>query len=230
VHLIDPRTCRTLSIDASMYWKERHPFLPICNRRHLTQYVVLDVEPVVDGARRKVRPAAHVKRAGSKKWLLCEVEIAREADLGKPDASMKVFCHLGNLLKPGDLCMGYDLRKVNVNGVDDELFDDAQNDVLIVKKAWRRKEEFRNRQWKLKRLDAEEEENVDMEKAAREEEEYKRDLEEDEEMQKDVQFWKDSEYVPRERDEGEEDEEEDDDVPEVALAQLLEDLTMEDRD
>merc|ERR1712159_643364 len=118
------------------------------------------------------------------------------------------------------------MGKVNVNGIDDENFDGVQNDVLIVKKAWRRKEEFRNRAWKLKRLDAEEEENVDMEKAAREEEEYKRDLEEDEEMQKDVQFWKDSEYVPREREEG--DEEEDDDVPEVALAQLLEDLTMED--
>merc|ERR1719321_1411089 len=95
--------------------------------------------------------------------------------------------------------MGYDLRKVNVNGEDDELFDDVQNDVLIVKKAWRRKEEFRNRAWKLKRLDAEEEENVDMEKAAREEEEYKRDLEEDEEMQKDVQFWKDADYVPKEK-------------------------------
>merc|ERR1719181_2000725 len=117
--------------------------------------------------------------------------------------------------------MGYDLRKVQVNGEDQDLLDDVQNDVLIVKKAWRRKQEFRNRAWKLKRLDAGEEENVDMEKAAREEEEYKRDLEEDEEMQKDVQFWKDSEYVPRERDEGEEDEEEDDDVPEVALAQLL---------
>merc|ERR1711977_587594 len=156
-------------------------------------------------------------------------EIAREADLGQPDASVKVFCHLGNLLKPGDLCMGYDLRKVNVNGIDDENFDGVQNDVLIVKKAWRRKEEFRNRAWKLKRLDAEEEEHVDVDKAAREEEEYKRDLEEDEELQKDVQFWKDSEYVPRVRDEGEE-EEEDDDVPEVALAQLLEDLTMDDNE
>jgi nonsense-mediated mRNA decay protein 3 len=229
VHLIDPRSCRTLSIDASMYWKEKKPFLPICSRKHLTQYVVLDCEPVVDGARRKVRLPAHVKRSGSKKWQLCEVEIAREADLGQPDASVKVFCHLGNLLKPGDLCLGYDLRKVNVNGEDSELFDEVQNDVLIVKKAWRRKEEFRNRAWKLKRLDAEEDENVDEEKAAREEEEYKRDLEEDEEMQKDVQFWKDADYVPKEKAAGaEEDEEEDDDVPEIALAQLLEDLKVSD--
>merc|ERR1711990_1220409 len=151
----------------------------------------------------------HVKRAGSKKWQLCEVEIAREADLGKPDASVKVFCHLGNLLKPGDLCMGYDMRKVIVNGEDGEEIENVQNDVLIVKKAWRRKEEFRNRAWKLKRLDAEEEENVDVEKAAREEEEYKRDLEEDEEMQKDVQFWKDKEYAPRESAEGEEEEDDD---------------------
>jgi nonsense-mediated mRNA decay protein 3 len=140
---------------------------------------------------------------------------------------VKVFCHLGNLLKPGDLCLGYDLRNVIVNEEDAEVFDEVQNEVLIVKKAWRRKEEFRNRAWKLKRLDAEEEEHVDKEKAEREEEEYKRDLEEDEEMQKDVQFWKDSEYKPREPQEGED--EEDDDVPEVALAQLLEDLTMEDK-
>ena len=36
----------------------------------------------------------------------------------------------------------------------------VQNEVLIVKKAWRRKEEFRNRAWKLERLDAEVEEKV----------------------------------------------------------------------
>jgi nonsense-mediated mRNA decay protein 3 len=219
VHLIDPRNCRTVTIDASMYWK--NPFQPVCNRRHLTTYVVLECEPVVDAARRKVRPAAHVKKAGSKKNQLCEVELCKEADMGKTDASVRTRCHLGNLLQAGDLCVGYDLRFVVLSGSDDVDLSKVQDEVLVVKKAWRRKEEFKRRAWTLKTLDKEEDAEEDLTKAERDKEEYKRDLEEDEEMQKDVNLWKDPTYVPKP---SEEEEEDDEDVPEIALAALLEDL------
>jgi nonsense-mediated mRNA decay protein 3 len=226
VHLIDPRTCRTVHVDGDEYWKQG--FKSVCARKHLQQYVVLDIEPVVDAARRKVKPVAS-KRADKKKWQLCEVEIAREEDLGKEEnPSVKVYCHLGNVLKAGDLCLGYDLRQVVVDGESSEALDTVQNDIMIVKKTWRRKEEFRNRAWKLKHLakEVEEEEaGVDEEKLAREEEEYKRDIEEDEDLQKEVQLWKDPEYKPRAP--AEDDDEEDEDLPEVALAQLLEDLTID---
>jgi nonsense-mediated mRNA decay protein 3 len=224
VHLIDARTARTVHINGTEYWKQG--FKSVCTRRHLQEYVVLDVEIAVDGARRKVKPLSS-KRAGHRRWQLCEVEIVRESDMGTPDASVKVFCHLGNLLQPGDLCLGYDLRQVNVDGISSEELDKQQNDIIIVKKAWRRKEEFRNRAWKLKHLDkqVEEGEEEDSERLAREEEEYKRDIEEDEDLQKEVQLWKDPAYVPRAPVEGEEEEE---DIPEVALAQLLEDLSIND--
>jgi len=225
VHLIDPRTCRTVHVDGDEYWKQG--FKAVCARKHLQQYVVLDIEPVVDAARRKVKPIAS-KRSEKKKWQLCEVEIAREEDLGKEEnPSVKVYCHLGNVLKAGDLCLGYDLRQVVVNGESSEALDTVQNDVMLVKKTWRRKEEFRNRAWKLKHLAKEveeEEEGVDEERLARDEEEYKRDIEEDEDLQKEVQLWEDREYKPCAP--AEEDEEEDD-LPEVALAQLLEDLTID---
>ena len=39
-----------------------------------------------------------------------------------------------------------------MDGESSEALDTVQNDIMIVKKTWRRKEEFRNRAWKLKHL------------------------------------------------------------------------------
>jgi nonsense-mediated mRNA decay protein 3 len=54
-----------------------------------------------------------------------------------------VRTHLGHLLNPGDLALGYDLYGANLN-----------DEVILVKKSYEKKP--RTRRWKLKRLPVEE--------------------------------------------------------------------------
>lgn len=225
VHLIDPSTCRTWSLCGNEYWK--HGFQPVCQRDRLQKFYVLDVEPVRDETRRKVKPRA-TKRTALKRWQLCEAEVCREADIGQPEKTVRVRCHLGNLLKVGDMAYGYDLRAINVSG--DEFADecaDVQNDVILVKKCWTNRDSVMSRPWKLKRLDMDVDEGmrVDEEKDARDEEAFKRDIEEDESLQKEMNLYRDPSYVAPIKEE-KDDDESDDGLPEVALANLIDDLSV----
>merc|ERR1712098_422872 len=104
----------------------------------------------------------------------------------------------------------------------DEL-GDVQNDVILVKKCWAQRDTVKSRAWKLKRMDMDVDEGlrIDEEKDARDEEEFKRDIEEDESLQKEMNLYRNPTYVvPEEKDT----EEDDDDLPEVALADLINDL------
>merc|ERR1712098_555358 len=104
----------------------------------------------------------------------------------------------------------------------DEL-GDVQNDVILVKKCWAQRDAVKSRAWKLKRMEMDVDEGlrVDEEKDARDEEEFKRDIEEDENLQKEMNLYRDPMYVIPEKDVAEDSE---DDLPEVALANLINDL------
>lgn len=220
IDLIDPATLRTCSIHGQEFWKR--PFESLSHRKELLTFVVMQAELVVDETRRKVKLATTKKRT-TKRYALADVQIVRQELLGRDDAEyITVRTHLGNLLKEGDLCQGYDLRTLNMSGGAEEDLNKGPNDVIIVKKTWER-EPFKKRAWKLRRLDVAEDEEVakDEEQDERDEEEFKRDLEEDEDMRKEVNLYRDPSYVKKAK---AEEVDSDDDVPEVALAELLDDL------
>ncbi|GBG33802.1 60S ribosomal export protein NMD3 [Hondaea fermentalgiana] len=84
------------------------------------------------------------------------VEVAREDDFGVNDNRFFVYTHLGYLLKPGDMALGYDMRTVNLNDeITDELADkDGIPDIVLVRKhypKWR-KNAAKRRKWKLKSM------------------------------------------------------------------------------
>jgi len=54
------------------------------------------------------------------KMLLADVEVVRTRDLGVSDTRFSVRTHLGNILRPGDACMGYDLSNAVFNDADAE--------------------------------------------------------------------------------------------------------------
>lgn len=119
------------------YWQT--PFRPIGTRVHLTEFVVLDVEPT---------------RTQNGKYLLCELTVARNCDLGKNDRQFYINSHLGHILNPGDYVLGYDLSTLNMN--DSDLNGVNANDlpeVVIVKKIYHRT----GRRFKLKALTKEHE-------------------------------------------------------------------------
>jgi len=232
LHLMDPQTCRSWTIHGSEFWK--HNITPIAQKKQLTTYCVLDLELVVDAARRKVKNSA---TRPTQKWQLCEIEICKEEEMGMTDASIRVKCHLANKIKVGDLVVGYDMRSLNVAGWADDgaggqgdarggQLQEQANEVLILKKGFRRKTQFADRPWMLKTIEKEVDpmDRINEDQEAIDQEEFKREIEEDEELQKDLLIYKDPHYVAKPKAEAEEDSDSEDDIPEVALAQLLDDL------
>jgi hypothetical protein len=60
------------------------------------------------------------------------VQVAKESDMGVNDTTYQVLTHLGHILKPGDLALGYDLKHTVINGPEFE----SVADVFLVKKAY----------------------------------------------------------------------------------------------
>lgn len=73
---------------------------PMMHQKSLSEFIILDVEP---------------SNVSNGKFQLAEVELARAADFGKNDQTFFVKTHLGNVLRPGDTVLGYDLTTANVS-------------------------------------------------------------------------------------------------------------------
>ncbi|KAJ3372727.1 hypothetical protein GGF31_001752 [Allomyces arbusculus] len=223
--LTDPNTLQAADIASATFW--RAPFTTLRTSRELTEYYVIDVEP--SGTARD-------------KYLLADIQVGRAAD----DAVFWARSHLGNILHVGDLVMGYDLTAVNFNSDDWDALEAAGNvpDVVLVKKSYpprKRNRAGRMRPWKLKQLakvaasDLEPKKNQ-LEKTEADYEAFLRDIEEDPELRAAINLYKDPKWESKAAaggadgdgdvvEEGDEDED-DDDVPEVALDELLDDMSI----
>ena len=221
LRFVDPCTLRMCELNAVHYWNK--PFKSLISAKKMIEFTVLDVQdgpevPQSTGVlatqlnsssspprkRRKGRkrrggggnPAGAVY---SKKHRLVWVEVARVSDLGVNDTRYSILSHLGNVLKPGDSVLGYDLTCSNFN--DDNVEDMERNgrvslpDIVLVRKhypRWRAKQ--KNRAWKLRSLAAEAPNKPGAisgaNAAEKDYEMFLRDLEEDEEMRSKVQLYR----------------------------------------
>lgn len=239
--LTDPLTLRSAAMEANGYW--RSPFRPLMSSRQLVEYVVLDAEVVESGG-----PASYNHDG---KFCLAECQLARSSDFGSNDTTFFARTHLGHLLHPGDLAVGYDVANANLTDLElDKLVargkDGHLPDVVLVRKSYedkrrRRRARGQQRPWKLKRMavDAGEEEVVtrggkggQADQEQRDLERFMEELEEDSEMRSRVALYKDPAYNAAgaaARASGTAgshmgDTEDEDDVPEVPLEELLDDL------
>jgi nonsense-mediated mRNA decay protein 3 len=221
----------------------------------LVEFTVLNVDLISENRTKKSKLSA-----APSKFVLCELELIRTCDLENGDDSGKitVLSHLGNILHSGDLCLGYDLRTVNISGFDESAMDfqKVMLEVVVVKKHFRRSTNPEaKRAWELRRL-ADETQMVD-EKAHtvaqtskkgigklfnddsedHDLEQFKRELEEDRELRQNVLLYKkknlDASAIQPQKmcdiPEGEDEDYYDSDEPCVELAELLEGLTLNDR-
>merc|ERR1711937_242384 len=78
----------------------------------LVPFVVLDVElcgESENNAYGEPNPLYEGPSSGVEKYALADVQLARESDLGANDEVLSCVTHLGHLIQPGDVVLGYDL-------------------------------------------------------------------------------------------------------------------------
>ena len=221
VQLLDPATLQTADIATDLYW--RTPFRPLADVQELTEFVVLDLEPLG-------------KQQGRN--FLAEATVARASDMGANDTTYYCRTHLGGILHVGDSVMGYLLSNTNFNS---ELFDELESsnkygstipDVVLVKKFYQRSKKSKNkRNWRVKRMAREENEMLprkqDQEKMERDFELFLRDVEEDQDLRQSMALYK--AQLEKSKKEGdamdtESNVDEEDEGLEIPMEQLLDDF------
>lgn len=183
VNVLDPATLQTSDISTAIYW--RAPFTPLADVRELTEFIVMDIEPVGPQKGR---------------FLLADATVRRAADLGSNDTEYTCRTHLGAVLHPGDSVMGYHLTGTNFNSPEFAAIEASRNygstipDVMLVKKVYPRRKKTKSRNWRLRRMAREEGEMLptkrDQDREEMEYEMFLRDVEEDPELRGTVNLYK----------------------------------------
>jgi len=123
VRLITTSPSRELDVAAQCtdlysdtYWRGgESSFRLFLSSRRMVRFVVLDVELCDDERDRRKNSgddSEHLyqgAQSGLSKYALADVEVARESDFGVNDETFMCVTHLGHLLSPGDVVLGYDL-------------------------------------------------------------------------------------------------------------------------
>ncbi|CAH2247429.1 60S ribosomal export NMD3 [Pelobates cultripes] len=207
IHLIDPSTLQIAEVDGNTYW--RHPFNSLFHPKQLEEFIVMEIDLIRD---RKLGAGAGIR---SNKHTLAEVWVQKTSEMNT-NQQYHTRTHLGHLLNPGDLVLGFDLANCNVN---DEFVNKMNPhqvpDVILIKKSYDRSKRQRRRNWKLKELERDRE-GMDTDDE-RQYQDFLEDLEEDELIRKNVNIYK-NENIAVESDTDEEG------APRISLAEMLEDL------
>ena len=208
LHLLDPNTLQSAELATALYWRE--PFGSLATSRHLVAFFVLDVEPGRQDGR----------------LCLADVQVAKAADFGRTSQTFFARTHLGHVLRPGDMVLGYDLATSNFNNTDLDQYRGRTSlpDVVLVRKTYAHLSTGRRRNWTLRELDKAEDENMtkaDRERLEQDHERFMQDLEEEPELRAGINLFRDPHAVaPLHTDD-------DDQVPRVPLEELLDGLTLD---
>ena len=83
-----------MDISSSVFW--RTPFSSLCSPRQLTEFFVLQIEPLF------------AKYGGStkEKFQLADVWVVKSNEVGVSNTQIHTRTHLGHLLNPGDTALG----------------------------------------------------------------------------------------------------------------------------
>lgn len=217
LHLIDPSTAQIAEINSTVYW--RYPFHGVCNPKQLVEYIVMDIEPVMDKDRRTFPGQGAV----SHKHVLADIWVVKASDLGINENTIHTKTHLGHVLKCGDSVLGYNIEDSNINDANFEKLETSKvPDVILVKKYYGDKNSRRKQRiWKLKHLT---DENNAFHIDERDYVEFLDDLEEDPNLRQHVNIFKDKQKViPVDANDIF-----DPNVPHVTLEEMLDDLQIDD--
>lgn len=136
LHLLDPRTGQRAELAGEKYWKV--PFLALETSPALSEFVVLDVEPVESTANVRSMPTitASGRRKRKNRFVVADVEVARAADFGVNDTTYIIRTHLGAVLHAGDTVKGYDLTTSNFGSQQTIALKTELPDIVLVRKVF----------------------------------------------------------------------------------------------
>lgn len=220
VNLIDPNTLQTADVPSAVYW--RSPFKNLADVTHLTEFIVMDIEPV---------------GRSNGRYHLAEATVARASDMGANDTTYFCRTHLGGVLHVGDSVLGYHLNGTVFNDANYDAIEASSTysstipDVVLVKKYYARKKKSKARHWRLKRMNREQEEDDAATGSARKQaqdrteadfEMFLRDVEEDQDLRSTLALYKnkntgDTQMQGAEDDEMDEDSESEGGVPQINM-------------
>lgn len=184
--LVDPLTLQTAELSTALYWK--FPFQALMSFKQGTEFIVLDVE--------------HTDQRNGK-WCLSDATVARSVDYGNNDNTHFIRTHIGGIIHPGDMAMGYDLGNAVFN---ETLLQGHKRlelpDYVLFKRTYSKKNRSKGRLWRLKRLNMELDDSavappgrrVAMDPIARmaaEQEDFMQDLEQDQELRSGINLYRD---------------------------------------
>lgn len=214
IHLIDPCSAQITEISGSHYWRD--PFNCIFNPKQLTEYVVMDIEPIKDKERKYFPGQGPI----SNKHVLADVWVTKASEVGINENTIHTRTHLGHVLKPFDSVLGYNINESNVN---DDCFEKLNKDlipeVILVKKHYANK---KKRAWKLKHLPRD---DTSIGTGNRDYNDFLDDLEEDPLYRQNINIYRNKQVMPVDTDELEDPFE-----PRITLEEMLDDLNIDDPD
>eukprot|EP00986_Skeletonema_menzelii_P005168 scaffold1818_cov151-Skeletonema_menzelii.AAC.3 len=138
-----PSQCTELHSDT--YWRGESSYRLFLSSRRMVRFVVLDVE-LCDDERDRCNAGDSNQLlyegplSGVSKYALADVEVARESDFGVNDETFMCVTHLGHLLSPGDVVLGYDLASTVLSSEaewsieNDVTSNFVMPDIVLVKK------------------------------------------------------------------------------------------------
>ncbi|XP_065223258.1 60S ribosomal export protein NMD3 [Planococcus citri] len=212
IHLIDPSSAQIAEVTSTNFWRD--PFNAVCNPKQLTEFIVMNVEPIMDKDRRYFPGQGTV----SNKHVLADIWVVKASDLGITETTIHTRSHLGHLLKPGDSALGYAIGDSNINDDNfEKLSPEFVPDVILVKKHY--PERRRHRIWRLKHLQGD---PFNLGETQRDYDEFMDDLEEDREYRQTVNIYKKSKVLPVDVDDME-----DPNEPCITLEEMLDDLNID---
>jgi len=147
-------------------------------------------------------------------------------ELGITDATIHTRSHLGRILHPGDTVLGFNVVNCNTNNsYFEKMNKDQIPDVIITKKVYADKNTRRKRRkWKLRHMAEIEDDDAKTVNTTddRDYEDFLEDLEEDPDIRERINIYKKQVEEVATDTEGE-----DEEIPRVSLAEMLDDLNIE---
>jgi nonsense-mediated mRNA decay protein 3 len=215
VHLIDPATAQVAELSSTIFW--RNPFGTLCSSRNLTEFIVMEVEPIIKKAKFSGQGSI------SERHLPADIYVVKANAIGENPIHCR--SHLGHLLNVGDTVLGFDMKNTNINDDNfDKMKPDAIPDIVLVKKIY--SEQKQKRRWKLRHFLP----NADTASVTRDYEDFLQDLEEDPAYRESVNIYKDSMKWKDNVEMGDTTEGEEEGRPRITLQEMLDDLTLSEMD
>jgi len=144
IHLYDPVTLRTYQMNADQYFKYENDCELIQFRGQEAEFMVVGVE-----ADRDMASKMHTTFNNFEfKFAHVDLQVPSTHELKFTD------CYFGNILKHGDMVLGYDIKKMNFYE-ELEMMSHQRSipDVILIRKHYPDKK--RRKLWKLQRMDIE---------------------------------------------------------------------------